>query len=96
MNSSLWQVYQHTLLPTEDSPRLLVNLLLGESWAPFLEEVLAGIDLQDYPREALDVWIYSQSGVQEAEISAFMKKNKEKYSSLTLALDQTPDHHLLR
>ncbi|XP_045133047.1 LOW QUALITY PROTEIN: uncharacterized protein LOC123517151 [Portunus trituberculatus] len=82
--------------PTEDSPRLLVNLLLGESWAPFLEEVLAGIDLQDYPREALDVWIYSQSGVQEAEISAFMKKNKEKYSSLTLALDQTPDHHLLR
>ncbi|KAK8398342.1 hypothetical protein O3P69_003907 [Scylla paramamosain] len=82
--------------PSEDPPRLLVNLLLGESWTPFLEEVLAGLALQDYPKEAMDVWIYGQTGVQEAEISVFIEDNKGKYSSLTLALDQTPDHHLLR
>ena len=59
--SLLTVVVSQSYTQNEDGPPLLlVNLLLGESWTPFLEEVLTGLALQDYPKEAIDVWIYAQ------------------------------------
>ncbi|XP_063613602.1 uncharacterized protein LOC134786837, partial [Penaeus indicus] len=44
----------------ERPPRVLVAVLLAGSWAPFLREVLQGLEDQDYPKDRMGIWIHAK------------------------------------
>ncbi|KAG7158789.1 Procollagen-lysine,2-oxoglutarate 5-dioxygenase 1-like 3 [Homarus americanus] len=75
--------------PTYDEgrPRVLALLLLGGTWAPFLQEVLKGFAAQDYPKDRMDVWIHAKAGQQEREITNFVEEHGDDYSTLELVND---------
>ncbi|XP_069944312.1 multifunctional procollagen lysine hydroxylase and glycosyltransferase LH3 [Cherax quadricarinatus] len=80
----------------EQDPRLLVVLLLGGSWAPFLDEVLRGLASQTYPKDKMGIWILAKTGQQETEISQFMARHQHQYASLEVTRDQELQPHLAR
>ncbi|XP_071532655.1 procollagen-lysine,2-oxoglutarate 5-dioxygenase 1-like [Panulirus ornatus] len=85
-----------TPTPDDERPRVLMAVLLGRSWAPFLEEVFSGLALQDYPKDRMDVWLQTKSGEQEEEVSSFVDGHKGEYASLAVLEDQVPDMQMLR
>nr|XP_045602195.1 multifunctional procollagen lysine hydroxylase and glycosyltransferase LH3-like [Procambarus clarkii] len=80
----------------EEQPRVLVSILLGGAWAPFLEEVLRSLATQDYPKGKMDVWILAKTGQQESEITQFTERYRDQYSSMEVTRDQALDAHLAR
>ncbi|XP_050718379.1 procollagen-lysine,2-oxoglutarate 5-dioxygenase 2-like [Eriocheir sinensis] len=87
---------KHISLQDAAAAVVVVNLYLGTSYVPFLEDVLTGLTMQEYPKEAMHVWIYGKGvGVQEAEIEAFVDDNRASYASVTHDLDLDPDPQLL-
>ncbi|XP_064121141.1 procollagen-lysine,2-oxoglutarate 5-dioxygenase 1-like isoform X2 [Macrobrachium nipponense] len=79
----------------EEKPRILVSLDISGNWVPFLEEILQGLQKQNYPKDRMDVWVHAKSGVQEKEVQQFVE-NGGGYSSISINTEESVDMSSLR